>query len=175
MAQNDYTKFDEKTIATIKVSAIWSAVASLIMYVASSLASYFFVKNLYNSMMSPYGQYLGSYMDQIYKPQIINIGVLLSSVIWGAIGGVIAGWIIAKFFPVFMGWQRKYIGNKLNSFFKILFWPYLVGVAISLVLSGSLSTIYSGFVVFIIVAVADIIAILIYAKMMDKSVGKYYK
>ena len=173
--QNDYTKMDEKTIATIKTSAIWSAVASLIMYIAGALASYFFVKNLYNSMMGPYGQYLGSYMDQVYKPQIINVGVLLSSVIWGAIGGAIAGWVIAKFYPVFVGWQKKYLADKLNSFFKILFWPSIVGVAVSLVLSGSLSTVYSGFIVFIIIAVADVAAIYLYAKMMDKLVGKYYK
>lgn len=172
--KNDYIKFDEKTIATMKNSAIWSAVAALIMYVASSFASYFFVKNLYNSMMSPYGQYLGGYLDQMYKPQIINIGLLISNILWGVIGGAIAGWVIAKFYPVFVEWQKKYLANKLNSFFKILFWLYLVGTALFLILSGSLSTIYSGPMVFIVIAVADIIAILLYAKMMDKSVGKYY-
>jgi len=173
--KNDYTKFDEKTIATIKTSAIWSAVAAVIMYVASSLATYFFVKNLYTSMMAPYSQYLGTYMDQIYKPQMINVGVLLSSLLWGAIGGAIAGWVIAKFYPVFVGWQKKYLGDKLNSFFKILFWPYIVGIAISLILTGSLSTAYSGFTVFIIIVVADLVSIYLYAIMMDKTVGKYYK
>jgi hypothetical protein len=173
--QKDYTKFDEKTIATIKTSAIWSAVVAAIMCIASSLATYYLFKNLYNSTLTPYGQYLGTYMDQLYKPQMINMGNLLSSVIWGAVGGAIAGWIIAKFYPVFVGWQKKYLGNKLNSFFKILFWPYLVGVAISLILTGSLSTVYSGFTIFIIIAVADLVSIYLYAIMMEKTVGKYYK
>ena len=142
------------------------------MSVASMLASYFFLKNIYNNMLGSYGQYLGSYMDQAYGPQMINFGVLLTDVIYGAIGGAIAGWVIAKFYPVFVDWQKKFLSNKLNSFFKILFWPYLVGLAISLVLSRVM---YSNFTVLIIIAVADLASIYIYAKMMDKTVGKYYK
>jgi len=168
--KNDYAKMDEKTIATIKASAIWNTVAALIMSVASMLASYYFIRNLYGNMMSQYGSYLGQY----YSPQLINIGALISAAISGAIGGAIAGWVIAKFYPIFVGWQKKYLGGKLNSFFKILFWPYLVGFVISLVLTGALSVLYSGFTVLIIVAVADLASIYIYAKMMDKAVGKYY-
>ena len=174
-AQNDYAKFDEKTIATIKASAIWNTVASLIMSIASMLASYFFVRNLYGNMMGRYSFYAGNYLGQNSVPQMINIGVLANNVIWGIIGGAVAGWVIAKFYPVFADWQRKFIGNKLDSFFKILFWPYLVGFALSLVLAGTLNTMYSGFTVFVIVIVADLIAIYLYAKMMDKAVGKYYK
>ena len=173
--ENDYAKFDEKTIATIKASAIWNAVATIIISVAGMLASYFFIRNLYGGIMGQYSQYLGGYMDQIYKPQIINIGALISDVIWGAIGGAIAGWVIAKFYPVFVGWQKKYLANKLNSFFKILFWPYLVGFAISLIITGALSIMYAGFTAFIIIIVADVAGMYLYAKMMDKAVGKYYK
>ena len=46
VSQNDYTKMDEKTIATIKASAIWNTVATIIMSVAAMVASYFFIKNL---------------------------------------------------------------------------------------------------------------------------------
>lgn len=166
-----YTKMDEKTIATIKASAIWNTVAAAIMSVASMLASYFFVRNLYGNMMSQYGSYLG----QNYSPQLINVGVLINDIIWGIIGGAILGWVIAKFYPVFVGWQKKYLGNKLDSFFKILFWPYVVGFVISLVLTGALSVLNSGFTVLIIVLVADLISVYIYAKMMDKAVGKYYQ
>ena len=173
--KDNYTKFDEKTIATIKASAIWSAVAALIMSIASMLASYFFLKNIYNNMLGSYGQYLGSYMDQIYRPQMINFSILFSDIIWGATGGAIAGYVIAKFYPVFVDWQKKFLGNKLNSFFKILFLPYLVGIVVSLVLTGGLSTINSAFMVFIIVIIADIASAYIYAMMMDKTVGKYYK
>ena len=177
--KNDYTKFDEKTISTIKTSAIWSAIASLIMSLASMLTSYFFIRNIYSNiygnMMGQYGQYFGGYMNQIAQPQMINFGVLISNVIGGAVGGAIAGWLIAKFYYVFVGWQKKYLGNKLNSFFKILFWPYVVGLAISLILAGTFSIIYSGFTAFIIIIVADLVAMYLYAMMMDKIVGKYYR
>jgi len=171
----DYTKFDEKTIATIKASAIWNTIAAIIISVAGMLVSYFFVRNVYGNMMGQYGQYLSNYMDQVYRPQMINIGTLVNDIIVGAVAGAVAGWAIAKFYPVLVGWQKKYLGDKLNSFFKILFWPYLVGFAIFLVITGSLSMIYSGFIVFIVIAVADIAAMFLYAKMMDKTVGKYYK
>ncbi|MCX6721459.1 MAG: hypothetical protein NT026_02565, partial [Candidatus Staskawiczbacteria bacterium] len=137
--QNDYTKMDDKAIATIKASAIWNTVAAVITSVAGMLASYYFVRNLYGNMMGQYGQYIGGYLDQVSRPQLINVGALISDVIWGAIGGAISGWVIAKFYPVFVGWQKRFVGNKLNSFFKILFWPYLVGFAISLVVTGALS------------------------------------
>ena len=174
--QNNYTKMDDKTIATIKASVIWNTVATIIMSVATMVASYFFIRSLYNNtMMAPYGSYVGAYLGQISAPHLINIGALINSVILGIVGGAVSGWVIAKFYPVFVGWQRKYTGNKLNSFFKILFWPYLIGFAISLVLTGALSLIYTGFLILIITAVADVIAIYIYAKMMDKTVGRYYQ
>jgi hypothetical protein len=175
LSQNDYAKMDEKTIATIKASAIWSAVATVITSIAGMVAAYYFVRNFYSGMMGQYGQYLNGYLDQVSRPQMINIGVLISSLISGAIGGAIVGWAIAKFYPTFVEWQKKIIGNKLNSFFKLLFWPSVAGVIISLVMTGALSTLNSGFSAFLIVIVADIAAAYIYAKMMDKAVGKYYK
>ncbi len=170
---NDYyTKFDEKTINTIKISAIWGGVSAVIMSIAGMLAVYYFTRSLYTNMM---GQYLGNYMGQPIAPRIFNLGVLLNSAIWGIIGGAVAGYIIAKFYPTFVGWQKKYVSNKLNTFFKILFWPYLVGLAISMVMSGALNMMNSGFNLFIIIVVADLISIYLYAKMMDKNVGKYYQ
>jgi phosphotransferase system glucose/maltose/N-acetylglucosamine-specific IIC component len=174
--KNDYTKMDEKTIATIKASVIWNTVSSVIMSIAAMVTSYIFIRNLYNNAMgAPYGSYVGTYLGQVAAPQLINIGTLINSIIGGIIGGAISGWVIAKFYPVFVGWQKKYTGNKLDSFFKILFWPYLVIFVIFLIITGGLSLIYSGFLILIITAVADVAAIYLYAKMMDKAVGKYYK
>ena len=175
LSNSDYTKFDEKTIATIKASAIWNTVSVVIMSVAGMLAAYYFTRNLYSNMMGPYGQYLSNYMGQSLAPKMINIGVLVNDVVWGIIGGAISGYVIAKFYPVFVGWQKKYTGDKLNNFFKILFWPYLVGLAISMVVTGALSSLYSGFSSFFIVILADLAAVYLYARMMDKAVGKYYK
>lgn len=167
LPQNDYTKFDEKTIATIKASAIWNGVAGIITSLAGTLAVYYFTKNLY-------GGILGNYLGKSLAPKMINMGLLISDVIWAVIWGAVAGWVISKFYPVFVGWQQKYLGNKLNSFFKLLFWPYVVGIVAEMVLSGALSTISSRFNIFIVVALADLVAVFIYAKMMDKAVGKYY-
>lgn len=169
--QNDYTKMDGKTKDTIKASAIWSAVSSAITSIAGMLATYLFV-TVYEAK---YGGYIAGYLGQAYRPQVFNIEALVSAIIFGAIGGAIAGWVIAKFYPVFVGWQKKFVNNKLNTFFKILFYPYIVGFVISLVLGGALSMMFSGFGAFIITAAADVAAMYLYAKMMDKAVGKYYQ
>lgn len=166
--QNDYTKFDEKTIATIKTSAIWNGVAGAIRSVGGMLATYYFTRSLFGDML---GSYFGSNVTHI-----IDFGVLLSSAVWAVIYGAIAGWALSKFYSVFVGWQQRYLGNKLNNLFKLLFWPYVASIVLNMVMSGLLSTMFSGFFSkFIIVAVVDLIAVYIYAKMMDKTVGKYYK
>ena len=171
--QNDYTKMDEKTIATIKASAIWGAVTGAIISVVGMLVAYYFFRNLYSNMMGSYGQYLNGYLGQAYKPQLINVGTLLNDVIWAVVGGAVAGWIIAKFYPVFVGWQKKFVNNKLNSFFKLLFWPSAIGFVLSLIVTGALSAGFS--TAFVIVIVVNIGVAYLYAKMMDKAVGKYYK
>lgn len=171
--QKDYAKMDGKTIDTIKTSAIWTAVSAAITSTAGMIASYYFVKSLYTKMIGDYG-YLGTYMGQLNRPQMIDLGSLIASVIYGAIGGAIAGWVIAKFYPVFVGWQKKYLNGKLNSFFKMMFWPSAVGFVISLVMTGALSMISSSFMILVINVLAGVGASYLYAKMMDKAVGKYY-
>ena len=171
--ESNLTKFDEKTIATMKAGAIWNAVSSVITSVAGSVSSYYFVSSLYNNI-GPYGAYVNSYIGQVYTPQLINIEGLITAIIWGIIAGAISGWVIAKYYNVFVRWQQRLTGNRLNSFFKILFWPYLAGFILALILTGALSLAFSGFLALIITFVADIIAVFIYAKMMDRAVGKYY-
>lgn len=168
-SSNDYGKFDQKTKETIKASVIWSAVVSAIMLISGMITSYFISRGVYNELL---GQYLPNYLDN-YNP--FDIGRLINGVIWGAIGGVISGYIIAKFYPVFVRWQRKYLANRLDTFFKLIFWPYLVGFVISLVFGGALMVISRAFVWVIVEAAVDFAGIYLYAKMMDKSVGKYYR
>lgn len=165
----DYSKFDEKTISTMKFSAIWNAVAAAITSIASSLAVYYFARNLYSSL----GVYGNEFMGA-YAPQLINFGNLISSIIWGAVWGAIVGYIIAKFYPLFMDWQKKITGDRLNTLFKLLFWPYVVLALLSLLIAGGFSYMYGGFTGAIIVIIGDLIGGYIYAKMMAKNVGKYY-
>ena len=171
-SSNDYSKFDKKTIDTIKASAIWSAVSGAITSISTMLVSYYIARSVYNSFV---GGYLGGYLGQYATPKLFDIGMLLNGAIWGAIGGAVAGYVIAKFYPVFVEWQKKITGNKLNTFFKLLFWPYVIGFAVSLVLGGALMAISSAFVWVIIGAAIDLAAIYLYAKMMDKTVGQYYR
>ena len=168
MEKIDYSKFDAKTVNTMKASAIWNAVAMAITSIASSLAVYYFARDVYSNL-GIYGNMLGA-----YQPQLINFGSLVGSIIWGAIWGAVAGYIIAKFYPVFMDWQKRFIKNKLNTLFKLLFWPYLVGILISLLLGG-LGYMYGGFSAWLIIIIGDVIAGFVYAKMMEKNVGKYYQ
>jgi hypothetical protein len=169
MEKIDYSKFDEKTINTMKFSAIWNAVAMAITSIAGSLAVYYFARSLYSDL----GIY-GSAFAGAYAPQLINFGSLVSSIIWGAIWGAVGGYIIAKFYPVLMGWQKQFLGDKLNTLFKLLFWPYVIGALLSLLMAGGFSYMYGGFTGSLIVIIGDLIAGFVYAKMMAKNVGKYY-
>lgn len=170
MEKIDYSKFDEKTIGTMKFSAIWNAVAMAITSIASSLAIYYFARSIYSNL----GIYGNAFMGA-YTPQLINIGSLVSAIIWGAIWGAVIGYIIAKFYPVFMDWQKKITGDRLNTLFKLLFWPYAIVAVVFLLIGGGFSYMYGGFTGGIIILIGDLIAGFVYAKMMDKNVGKYYK
>ena len=170
MEKINYSKFDEKTINTMKFSAIWNAVAMAITSIAGSLAVYYFARSMYGDLYNQLGIYAGA-----YTPQLINFGNLVGSIIGGIIWGAVAGYIIAKFYSVVMDWQKKFLADKLNTLFKLLFWPYVVGAILSLLFMGGFSYAYGGSTGGLIVAVGDIIAGFVYAKMMEKNVGKYYK
>ena len=168
-SSSDYTKFDQKTKDTIKFSVIWSAVVAGIVAISGMITSYFMSRGAYDNL---FGQYLPGYLNEY---NAFDIGRLINGIVWGAIGGVISGYIIAKFYPIFVEWQRKFTGNKLNTFFKLLFWPYVVVFAISLILGGTLMFISRVFIWVIIDGAVNFAAIYLYAKMMDKTVGKYYR
>jgi len=171
---NEYFNFDEKAVATIKASTIWNAVSAVIISISGMATRYYFASGVYSNMMGPYSRYLDGYLDRSLAPRLINIPMLVNDLVWGAICGAIIGWLIAKFYPKFVEWQKNFTNNKLNTFFKMLFWPYLVAFGLSLVLTGALSVLYSGFTLLVINILADIAAVYVYAKMMNKAVGKYY-
>lgn len=167
---SDLMSFDEKTIATIKWGAIWNVVDAAIISVVASLAAYFLAASI-AAQFGAFGNLIGGAM---IKTSFINVGSLINSVIWGAIGGAIGGFVLAKFYSPIMDFQARYLGNKLNTLFKLLFWPRVVGTVVgSLLGMGMLFGLGAlGMVVYLVGA---LIAHFIYAKMMDKSVGGYYR
>jgi hypothetical protein len=169
MEKIDYSKFDEKTTNTIKYSAIWNAVAMAITTIASSFAVYYFARSIYSDL----GIY-GNAFAGAYAPQLINFGSLVTGIFWGAVWGAVGGYLLAKFYPVLMGWQKKFLADKLNTLFKLLFWPYVIGALISLFAAGGFGYM-GGSTGMMIVIIGDLIAGFVYAKMMAKNVGKYYQ
>ena len=167
--KSDLTAFDEKTIATIKWGAVWNVVDAVIISVVASLAAYFWVA----SIASQFGAFGGLIGGAMAKSSFINIGGLINDVVWGAVGGAIGGFVLAKFYSPVMDFQARYLGNKLNTLFKLLFWPRLVGTVVgSLIGMGMLFGL--GVIGMVVYLVGALVAHFIYAKMMDKSVGQYY-
>lgn len=169
-SKSDLMNFDEKTIATMKWSAIWNVVNAAILSVVASLSAYF----LAASIAAQFGAFGDLINGAMMKTSFINVGNLVNSVIWGAIGGAIGGFVLAKFYSPIMDFQARYLGNKLNTLFKLLFWPRVVGTVVgSLIGMGMIFGL--GALGMIIYFVGALVAHFIYAKMMDKSVGQYYR
>ncbi|MEK7568424.1 MAG: hypothetical protein AAB498_02255 [Patescibacteria group bacterium] len=168
--ESNLMNFDEKTIATIKWGAVWNVVDAAIISVVASLAAYFWAA----SIASQFGAFGGLIGGAMMKSSFINVGSLINDVIWGAVGGAIGGFVLAKFYSPIMDFQAKYLGNKLNTLFKLLFWPRLVGTAVgSFIGMGMLFGM--GVIGMVVYFVGALVAHFIYAKMMDKSVGQYYR
>jgi len=168
--KSDLMAFDEKTIATMKWSAIWNVVDVAILSMVALLSAYFLAASV-AVQFGAFGDLIGNTM---MKTSFINIGSLISDIIWGAIGGAIGGFVLAKFYSPIMNFQARYLGNKLNTLFKLLFWPRVVGTVVGSLI-GMWMLFGLGALGMIVYFAGALAAHFIYAKMMEKSVGKYYR
>ncbi|MBI5147740.1 MAG: hypothetical protein HZA37_01145 [Parcubacteria group bacterium] len=168
-SQSDLFTFDQKTIETMKWSAIWNAVAGAITSLVASVSAYFFFQNAIMGL-GVIGGMMGS---ASLGGSFINISGLVMAVVYGAIFGGIGGFILAKFYEPIMGFQAKILANKLNTLFKLLFWPQVIGAAIGALL-GLGAVAFLGLTGLAINFIGSVAAYFIYAKMMEKNVGQYY-
>lgn len=164
--------FDTKTLETMKWAAIWWAVASVIMKVGEIIAGYFFASSVFFGQFGELGNFLDRSIGGAVRQSFFSsfrFSTFVNVILWGAVGGLISGIILAKFFPKIMELQKRFFFNKLNTLFKLLFIAPSAVILLESLLFG-----FFGFGWFIIYAIGVIAAYYLYAKSMVKHVGKYY-
>lgn len=151
---------DPRTLATLKWSAIWNAVASAIVSVAAYI-SISFIGGFEGEILRAFG---GSIVKQF------PVGELIQSAIWGAVYGAIFGFFISKFYTQIQQWNHQYLKGWLNTFFKLLFYPSLV-LSLLFFLLGSVIRFDTAFLINL---AGFVVGSFVYAKMMTQSVGSLY-
>ncbi len=161
--------FDAKTLQTIQWSAIAGAVAGIVEHIAGYAAARMTARaTLGRFGLSDYGFALPS----ITGPQL-NLRGLLGAVITAAVIGAIGGWVLARFFPLFLQWNKQYLKGRLRTFFELLFFPTVVA-GILLALLGLASASLTGFGPWLVLIIGLLVGRFLYAKIMDMQVGKHY-
>lgn len=155
--------FDSRTKTTMQWSAIWYGVGAIIQNVASQL-SILFMGGIAGEIFRSFGGFFNTF----------SFPMLLNKVIWGVITGAVAGFVISKFYPQIQDLNRKYLKSKLNTLFKLLFYPSLIGAALGFLISSSVAFI-TGFMPLIIVTAGVIVSSFIYAKMLTKKIEGLYQ
>lgn len=153
---------DPRTKLTVQWSAIWYAVGSVIEFVFGYISIYF-VGGMTGEFLRAFGGFFETF----------PVGVLFREIIVGAIIGAIAGFVISKFYHYIQEWNIRYLKGKLDTFFKLLFYPSLAGAIIGFLLTSTASFAI-GFMPIIIVFVGVVLSSFIYAKMLTKKVVAQY-
>jgi len=156
---------DPRTIETIKWSAIWYAVARGIESIFAALSIYF-MGGIAGELLRAYG---GSFFDSI------QIKELIYDIIGGAISGAIGGFLLSRYYTKIKEINQKYLKSKLNTLFKLLFYPSAIGALIFLLLTGGIFGAFGmGMGPSLMIAAGIIISSFIYAKMLSKKIGEQY-
>lgn len=155
---------DPRTFATMKWSAIWNAVGSIIESFAGFIAANFFI-----------GGFVGKITGLFGASMVRNFpfGSAIKQAVWGAVYGAVFGFLISKFYPKIQQWNRQYLKGRLNTFFKLLFYPSLIGSIIAFFLT-SVAGFAVGFMFLIVILIGFVLSSYVYAKMMTKYVGPLY-
>lgn len=153
---------DPRTMATVKWSAIWNGVGGAIKAIAGYL-SFFFIGGFAGDFIRSFGGVANDF----------PVGKLIQDTVWGAIYGAVFGFLISKFYPQIQQWNRQYLKGWLNTFFKLLFYPSLVGSVLAFFMT-SVSGFAIGFMPLLIILAGMVVSSFIYAKMMTKYVGSSY-
>lgn len=153
---------DPRTKATIQWSAIWFAVGAAIENVFGFI-SFYFMGGVAGEFLRAFGGFFNTY----------PFGILVQDILWGAVSGAIAGFILSKFYTQIQEINKKYLKGKLDTFFKLLFYPSLVGAIIGfLLVSGT--AYMTGLMPIIIIFAGVVLSSFVYAKMLSGKVGNQY-
>lgn len=153
-------KLDYRDSATMKWSALWNGAGGLIEVLFQNLSVYF-IGGVYGKFMRSFGVFM----------DLFSFNQMISAAIWGAIIGAGLGFVLSKFYEQIQDLNKRYLKGKLDSFFKLLFYPWFFSSAVSYVMTSALGF---GFLSLLIVLAGSFISSYVYAKMMDKYVGNLY-
>lgn len=153
-------KLDHRAVETMKWSAISNGVAAIIGVIFQDLSIYF-IGGVFGKMMRTFGAMMN----------VFSFGQFLSAAIWGAIIGAGLGFALSKFYPRIQHFNKRYLNGKLDTFFKLLFYPWLVSSLLSFIMTSALGL---GLLPLLIILAGAVVSSYVYAKMMDKYVGHFY-
>src|SRR3989338_6940927 len=108
-------RVDARTWETIKASAIWNAVASGISSVFGHI-SLFFIGGIAGKLLNAFGGIIKEFSPVDF----------IKDAFWGAVYGALIGFVLSKYFSNIQQLNRTYLRSKLNTFFKLLFYPSVV-------------------------------------------------
>lgn len=100
------------------------------------------------------------------------VGGVVNAAVNGAIIGAIMGYVLSQWYPQVLAINKKYLGNKFNTLFKLLFYPYLIGAALSLLTSMGFASIVG--MAPLVAVVGTVVTRYAYAKLLVGKIGKYY-
>lgn len=141
--------FDQKT----KDTMVWSAV-----YNGAATAAEVLITNIAFSALLGYGVSLA--------------GGVVNAAVNGVIVGAVIGYVLGAWYPKVMEINTKYLGNKFNSLFKVLFYPYLIGAVLTLISGMGLASIFG--LAPLVAAAGTVATRYAYAKLLTAKVGQYY-
>lgn len=141
--------FDQKTKDTV----VWSAV-----YNAGAAAVEVVITNVAFSVLLGYG--------------ISVVGGVGSAVVNGAIIGAVVGYVLGAWYPKVVEINTKYLGNKFNTLFKVLFYPYLIGAVLAFLMSVGFASVFG--LAPLVALLGTVLTRYAYAKLLTAKVGQYY-
>ncbi|MBI2075334.1 MAG: hypothetical protein HYT82_01545 [Candidatus Harrisonbacteria bacterium] len=140
---------DQKTKDTVVWSAVYNGVATAAESIISNIA---------------FSALLG------YRLSVV--GGVANAAVNGAIIGAVVGYVLSQWYPKVLDINAKYLGNKFNTLFKILFYPYLIGAVLTLLSSIGLASVFG--LAPLVAAAGTVAARYAYAKLLTAKVGQYY-
>ncbi len=157
-------ELDQKAKDSIQWMAIFGAAASA----AETIITYF--ANMY---FTTYGN-LAQQFGQIVGVGGFPVNSVVSSAVWGAVMGAIFGFVLSKYYQSIMEFNRNYLKNFFGSLFKLLFYPYIIAGAFTIL--GGLGALAAGAGIGILLTFVGIIVVrYFYAKMVVAKLGAYYQ
>ncbi len=153
---------DERTKKTMIWSAVWYAVALGIENVVQQM-SYYFVGGTAGYFYRAYGGALDYF----------HAGSLFNDLLWGAVIGAVVGFVLSKFYSHIQDIVKKHLKGKLDTMFKLLFYPSLVGAAFALFFGGMFAFAVGAMFVLINIG-GSVLGAFVYAKMLSGKIEKDY-